>query len=517
MNSLPTAPSASASDTRPASSSPPREVRTRGPVRSTPRPALLASLAVAAIWAAAPAIAQEQPVAFTNARVIPIAGDEIARGIVVVQRGKITAVGDAKAVAVPAGATTIDCTGKVIMPGLVDTHSHIGGIGGADSAAPIQPEVRIHDSINIRDSGFRRAVAGGLTTLNIMAGSGHLMSGQTVYVKLRRIGSASSIDSIAYRNPDGSFAGGMKMANGTNPMGAPPFPGTRGKSAALVREQYVKAQEYAAKIARAKAPGAAAAPDPDKMPVRDLGMEGLGEVLAGRKIVQHHTHRSDDVMTVLRLAEEFKFRVVLHHVSEAWKVAGEIAAADTGWSSKGIKGTPVSLIFGDSPGGKLEAAEKKWENGGVLERAGVTVAMHTDDWITDSRLFFRSAALSVRAGMTRKGALESLTINGAKMLDLESRVGTLEVGKDADLIVLSGEPLSVYTKVEQTWVEGEKVFDRADPKDYLYAVGGFGAGHDQSPYLCCAGGSVFSFGGKQWGGGGAASSAGYTGSAEDSE
>ncbi len=453
----------------------------------------LAAAAVGLVsWAFAvprAACGQDQPVAFVGATLLPVTGAPIDKGVLVVHRGKILAIGPADSAPIPPGATQIDASGKVIMPGLVDTHSHIGGVGGADGAAPIQPEVRVYDSLNIRDSGFRRAVAGGLTTLNIMAGSGHLLSGQTVYVKLRSIATAAKIEDIVFRAADGSIAGGMKMANGTNSIGAPPFPGTRGKSAALVREQYLKAQDYAARVNRAVKKNEAGdeVPDPEKRPARDLAMEALIEVISGRRIVQHHTHRSDDIMTVLRLADEFKFRVVLHHVSEAWKVAGEIAAVDVGWAGKGVKGAPCSIIVIDSPGGKLEAAEMTWESGAILERAGVTVAFHTDDWITDSRLFLRSAALAVRAGMSREGALAALTINGAKMLDLEDRVGSLEPGKDADIVILTGDPLSVYTKVEQTWVEGVKVFDRADPKDRLYAVGGFGAGHDQAPYLCCTG------------------------------
>jgi imidazolonepropionase-like amidohydrolase len=180
-------------------------------------------------------------------------------------------------------------------------------------------------------------------------------------------------------------------------------------------------------------------------------------------------------MTVLRLAMECDFRVVLHHVSDGWKVADKIAAANV----------PCSIIVIDSPGGKLEAVDISFKTGGVLERAGVTVAFHTDDYITDSRLFFRSAALAVRGGMSREGALKALTINGAKMLDLQDRTGSLVPGKDADFIVLDGDPLSVYTKVLQTWVEGEKVFDRELPEDRLYAVGGYGATHDQMPYFCC--------------------------------
>ncbi len=197
--------------------------------------------------------------------------------------------------------------------------------------------------------------------------------------------------------------------------------------------------------------------------------------MQGKRVVHHHTHRHDDIMTVLRLAKEFNLRVVLHHVSDGWKVADEIAKA----------GVPCSVIVIDSPGGKLEARDASLKTGGVLEKAGVLIAFHTDDWITDSRVFRRSAALAVRAGMSRKAALEALTIAGAKMLGLEDRVGSLAPGKDADFAILEGDPLSVYCKTQQTWVDGVKVFDRSDPKDYLYAVGGYGAGHDQSPYLCC--------------------------------
>lgn len=422
-------------------------------------------MCIAMVLAAPAAWAQEKPVALVGARVLPIVGEPFENGVLVVQGGKIVAVGPAGEVAVPAGAETFDAKGRVIMPGLVDTHNHIGGIGGADGSAPIQPDVRIYDSLNVRDSGFRRAVAGGLTTLNIMPGSGHLLSGQTVYVKLRP---ARTMEDMFILDDAGKPMGGIKMANGTNSMRQPPFPGTRGKSAALVREQYVKAQEYREKIRRA-------AGDAEKMPPRDLAMEALVEVLDGKRMVHHHTHRSDDIITVLRLAREFGFRVVLHHVSEAWKVADEIAAA----------GAPCSVILVDSPGGKLEAAELSYETGAVLEKAGVTVAFHTDDWITDSRLFFRMAALGVRAGMNREGALKALTINGAKMLDLDKRIGSLEKGKDADFIILDGDPLSVYTKVVETWVEGRKVFDRSLADDKLHAVGGYGAGRDQQPYFCC--------------------------------
>ena len=208
----------------------------------------------------------------------------------------------------------------------------------------------------------------------------------------------------------------------------------------------------------------AAEDDASKMPERDLGMEALVQVLRGERIVHHHTHRHDDVMTVLRLQEEFGFRVVLHHVSEAHRVANEIAAANA----------PVSLILIDAPGGKLEAQYTDLKSAPALEQAGASVSFHTDDYISDSRLFMRQAALGVRAGMSREFALRALTLAGAEMLDLADRTGSLEEGKDADFVILSGDPFSVYTRVQETWVEGVKRFDIDDPDDRAVAEGGFG-------------------------------------------
>jgi imidazolonepropionase-like amidohydrolase len=418
--------------------------------QGTPAAGCIAIVAVVALFSVG---ANAETIAFTGATIMPVTEPPIENGTLLIRDGVILAVG--ASLRIPRGARTVDVSGAVIVPGLVDSHSHIGEVAGGDASAPMQPEARVLDSINVRDAGFKRARAGGITTANLMAGSGHLMSGQTIYVKLRE---GNTIESLAYRASDGDIAGGMKMANGTNSRGEPPFPGTRAKSAALVRQQFVAAQEYRDKIRRADG-------DPEKMPERDLGLEALVEVLEGDRVVHHHTHRHDDIVTVLRLREEFGYRVVLHHVSEAERVAQEIAAAKV----------PVSLIIVDSPGGKLEAMNLNFESPPVLERAGVDVGFHTDDYITDSRLFLRMGAIAVRTGMSHGKALEGLTMAGARMLGLDERIGSLEEGKDADFVVLSGDPFSVYTRVLETWVEGRNVFDIDEPEDRAVADGAYGA------------------------------------------
>ena len=396
--------------------------------------------------------AQDNPVVFKGALIYPVTGAPIEKGILIVQNGKILAIGDAST-PIPAGAQVIDASNKVIIPGIVDTHSHIGSPEGGDNSSALNPEVRVLDAVNPGSTGFRKALAGGITTANVMPGSGHLMSGQTIYLKMRP---ATAIEDMLEVNEKGVY-GGMKMANGTNPMRATAgFPGTRAKSAAMDRELFLKAVEYKKKVDSAKK-------DPAKMPERDLRMEAMVEVLEGRRVVHFHTHKENDILTILRLQKEFGFRVVLHHVSEAWKVVDAIAAA----------GVPCSIINIDAPGGKLEAMNFSPKNGAILEKAGVAVAIHTDDPITDSRFLIRSAALSVREGMSRQKALEALTIAGARMLDLGSKIGSLEKGKDADFVILSGDPFSVYTHVQQTWVEGLKRFDRSDPVDRAFAVGGY--------------------------------------------
>ncbi len=404
-------------------------------------------------WAI-PGSAQEQPIAFTGATIYPVEQVPIENGVLLIEDGVITAVGDSKT-NIPRNALIIDVSGKVILPGLVDTHSHIGGGDGGDRSSAMHPDVRVMDSFNPLSPSIKKALSGGITAANVMPGSGLLMSGQTIYVKLRTATDVQDMLLCSEVYPE--VCGGLKMANGTNPIGGSGSPGTRAKSAALVRALFIEAQDYQKKIIAAQA-------DESKIPTRNLRLETLIEVLEGKRTVHHHTHRHDDVLTAIRLADEFGYDMVLQHVSEAYKVADEIAAS----------GYPSSIITLDSFGGKMEAKDFSNANGAALEQAGAEVGIHTDDYVTDSRLFLRSAALAVREGMSRDKALEALTLANAKMMRIDNRVGSFKKGKDADLIILGGDPFSVYTHVEQTWIEGQKIWDRSNPEDKKIATGGYG-------------------------------------------
>jgi imidazolonepropionase-like amidohydrolase len=413
--------------------------------------------------------AAAEAIAFVGAEVRTVSHGTLPDGVVVVREGRIVRVGPADT-PIPADAERRDLAGRVLIPGLVDTHSHIGVYprpivpahsDGNDAAKPVQPQLRAIDAIWPDDPGIRMATAGGITTANIMPGSGTVVSGQTAYVKLR----GDSIEEMLIAADDDPVKGGMKMANGENPKrrGAAngQAPASRMGIAGLQRDLFVRAQAYQTKWEKHRA--ARAAGEKTEEPGRDLELEPVVEILEGRRTVHHHTHRSDDIQTALRLQREFGFDLVLQHASEAWRVADEISRA----------GVPVSIILLDSPGGKLEASRYRLDYGAILERAGVRVAIHSDDFITPSRLFLRSGALAVRGGMSEEGALAALTLEPARMMRLDDRIGSIDPGKDADLVVLSGDPFRVDTRVLETWIEGERVFDRGDPAQRRYATGGF--------------------------------------------
>ena len=411
--------------------------------------------------------AAQATLAIRGGKVYPISGPPIEHGVLVVANGKIVAVGEEGKIKIPHGATVEDATGKIVMPGVVDSHSHIGIIANPmaedsgdanESSGPIEPGLRALDAIDPADPNIRMATAGGITSANIMPGSGNVMGGQTAYVKLR----GNTIEQMLIPGT----IGGMKMANGENPKhyGAKDkAPMTRMEEAALARGIYEKATQYKAKW-EAYNKAVAAGDKTAKQPDRDLDLEPVVEVLEGKRVVHNHTHRADDIMTALRLSDEFHYRLVVQRGTESCLVVDELAK----------RHIPVSFTMVDSPGGKFEAINFDLGCPGTLERAGIKVAFNTDDPITSSRLIIRQAALAVRGGMSEEAALKGLTIYPAEMLDLGNRIGTLEPGKDADFIVLSGPPFSVYTHVLETWIEGQRVFDRSNPQDLRYATGGFG-------------------------------------------
>jgi imidazolonepropionase-like amidohydrolase len=450
-----------------------------------------ASLSLALIWTfslAASSLARGEKetlevtsgTVFTAARIYTASGAPIENGYLIVDKGKVAAIGSGQDadLKVKGEATLRDLKGMTIIPGLVDTHSHIGiyprpavpaNSDGNEGSGPVQPGLRAIDAIFPNDPGIRMAVAGGVTTANIMPGSGNVIGGQTLYVKLR----GRTIEEM--RIADMKVLGGLKMANGENPKGYSrrgpgQAPGTRMKVASLQREQFVKAKDYQRqwKAYRDKIAAGKEATPPD----RDLALEPLVEVLERKRTVHFHSHRADDLMTALRIADEFGFEIVLHHVTEGYRVADELAR----------RKIPVSLTLVDSPGGKLEASGLLEENAAILEKAGVQIAINTDDFITESRFFLRTGAIAVRGGMSEDAALRALTRTPARMLHLDDRLGSLETGKDADFVILSGPPFSIYTQVLETYIDGNRVFDRSQKKDWAYQAGGFAlADQDRLP------------------------------------
>ena len=415
---------------------------------------------------------EESITVYRGARIHTAVGGPIEGGVLVVQGGRILAVGAEGAVAVPQGAVVRDLTGKTIIPGLVDTHSHVGLMqrpavaahqDGNEMTGPVQPALRALDAIWPGDPGFRMAVAGGVTTANIMPGSGNVIGGQTLYVKLRG-------DTVEIMRVEAAgVSGGLKMANGENPKsygrrGTGQAPATRMKVAALQREQFAKARAYQQKwhaYRREVAEGKKLL-----LPETDLALEPLVEVLERKRTVHFHCHRMDDLMTALRIQEEFGFELVLQHATEAYRVADELVR----------RKVPVSLTLVDSPGGKFEVLGLLEENAAILEKAGVKVCINTDDAVTESRFFLRTGAIAVRGGMSEEAALRALTLHGAQVMHLDHRLGSLQPGRDADFVVLSGPPFSVYTHVLETYIDGKKVFDRSRHEDWTYQAGGYALG-----------------------------------------
>ena len=416
--------------------------------------------------------------ALVGATIHPVDGPATPDATVVIEGGTISELGPRGEVAIPEGAVVIDVSGRHIIPGLIDLHSHIGGGRLHEALAAVQPGISAVDAIDPTHISIDRARSGGITTVHVMPGSGKLLGGQTAYLSLRR---ATVVDDLLLcRDPDTAVwspasafdaahpdaaparhrlvCGGVKMANGTNPQGNGGDPRTRMGSAFLQRQALLDGLSRAEAAAAVDAYAEAGwwrrlwtdAPPPlDPDPAADV----LAQVVTGQRTVHFHSHRADDMVTALRLREEVgpALHLVLHHGSEGFKVAPMLADADV----------PVAINVLDTPGGKEETLERSLDNPARLDAAGVTIAIITDDPVQDSRLLMRSAGLAVRGGLPPDVALRALTLTPAELLGLADQTGSLTVGKEADLVVLSGPPLSTWTRVEQTWVDGERVFDLA--------------------------------------------------------
>ena len=391
------------------------------------------------------ATARRGPLAIVGGRVVPVAGPPVEDGVVLVADGRIEAVG--RDLRVPEGAERVDAAGKVVLPGLVDAHTHLGvheeaeGWAGQDTnemTDPVTPQVRALDAINPADLGFADAVAGGVLTVNVNPGSGNPIGGQSAAIR----SAGRTVDEMLLRAPSG-----LKSALGENPKRVygdrKQLPSTRLGTAAVIRDALVKTRNYLDKLDRG---------DDGDPPERDLRWEALGLVLAGEIPWRQHCHRADDIATALRLADEFGYRLVIDHGTEAVLLADRLAE----------RGVPVLIGPLLTSRSKVELRNRSLANPGRLAEAGVELGIITDHPVVPIHLLHVQAALAVREGLDPAAALRAVTLTPARVLGLDDRLGSLEPGKDATLCVWSGDPLDARSRVEAAWIEGRQVFG-ADP------------------------------------------------------
>ncbi len=383
--------------------------------------------------------------AITRARIHPIVGPVIASGTVLVSEGKIREIGPE--VVLPEGCQVIDAQGATLVPGFIDAHCHVGlweegikfeGDDGNEMTDPITPHMRALDGINPLDMGFEDARSAGVTTIFVLPGSANVIGGQPVCLKTAGI----DIDAMTVRHP-----AGLKVAFGENPkrvyQAKSKMPSTRMGIAALMRQTFVDAQTYARKVERAKESGE---PGPD----RDLRMEAVSLSLARRVPMRAHAHRTDDILTAIRIAEEFNLDLVVEHCTEGHKIAPLLA-------EKGVRAVVGPSLSCRS---KVELRERNYETAAILQQAGVMVAIMTDHPVVPIHHLTLCAALAAKAGMGREAALEAITLNAARICGVDHRVGSLEPGKDADMVLLSGHPFDIETNVLNTWIDGVVVYQR---------------------------------------------------------
>ncbi|TFD60172.1 amidohydrolase [Cryobacterium suzukii] len=385
--------------------------------------------------------------AIINARVVPVLGDTIPNGTVLIENGRIRAIG--ADLSVPSGAEVIDASGKWVLPGFIEAHGHVGiheeanGWAGNDTnemTGPNMAAVRAIDAINIDDEGFRDALSGGVTTIVVKPGSGNPIGGQSVAIKSwggRTIDEQVISESVS-----------IKSALGENPKRVygdkSQTPSTRLGVSLVIRQAFVDAQNYVEARDAAAEKGDAF--------TRDLGKEALARVLSGELAWDQHVHRHDDIATAIRLAEEFGYRLVINHGTEGHKIADVLAEKN------------IPVIFGPmlTARTKVELRDRDIGNLAVLAAAGVRVAITTDHPVVPVNFLVHQASLAVKEGLPVQTALEALTVNPAVILGLDSRVGSLTVGLDADIVIWSGDPLDLGSRAEIVLIDGVEVYRHSD-------------------------------------------------------
>jgi imidazolonepropionase-like amidohydrolase len=385
-------------------------------------------------------------------RVVPVEGEPIEGGTVLLRDGKIAAV-EGPGFAVPSGVTVVDATGKWVLPGFIDAHAHAGvheeaeGWAGQDTnerTSPNTAHVRALDAINPADEGFRDAIAGGVLAVNVNPGSANPIGGQTAAIKCW----GRTVDEMVLREP-----AGLKSALGENPKRVygerNETPSTRLGTAAVIRGAFVAAQNYQAKLAASAASAASEDSSSERTVVdRDLKLEALSRVLRREIPWRQHCHRADDIATAMRMAREFGYDLVIDHGTEAYLLADQIAAAQ------------IPVIIGPlfTSRSKVELRNRSLANPGRLAAAGVTIAITTDHPVVPIHFLIHQATLAVKEGLDPVTALRAVTINPARIIGVDARLGSLSVGKDADLVIWSGDPLDVMSRAERAFLDGREIY-----------------------------------------------------------
>jgi imidazolonepropionase-like amidohydrolase len=404
-----------------------------------------------------PAPAQRAPrvVVLRGATVMTVTKGVIPNGTVVLRDGKIASVGPGSTVDVPAGADVVDVSGRFVTPGIIDAHSHIAVDSINEGGTTVSSMTGMEDVLDPTDVSIYRDLAGGLTTANVLHGSANPIGGKNAVIKLRW-GKTRPKDLLF----EGAIPG-IKFALGENPKQLPRllrqtpnaplrYPTTRAGVEFVIRDAFTRAKAYQKawkdyEKAKAGAGGNAMLP-----PRRDLQLEPLVEVLEGKRLVHAHSYRADEILMLIRLAEEMGFKIsTFQHVLEGFKVAKEIAAHGAGAST-----------FSDWWGYKVEAADAIPHNAAIMLRKGVLVSINSDSAEHARRLNTEAAKTVKWGGLTDDEALSLVTINPAKQLRIDSRVGSLENGKDADVVVWTHHPLSSYAIVDRTYIDGTLYYDR---------------------------------------------------------